>query len=301
MPGETELNIPEPTKATLASRQPSESAPDSQPPQPPQPPPHTPLTMKSLLESGVHFGHQTRRWNPKMRRYIFAERNGIHIIDLQQTLHLLEDACRYVTEVVAQGGRIFFVGTKKQAQDCIQTEATRCGMFFVNHRWLGGTLTNFYTIQKRIDYLVRMEDQLDRGEFARLTKKESIKLQEKMGKMNRYFGGIKDLTQMPAAMFIVDIGKEGIAVEEARRMGIPIVALVDTDCDPDKIDHVVPGNDDAIRSIRLVTGRICAAVLEGFNQRQARQEAVSAEIEDASVDVGDIATEIPDSAAISAG
>ncbi len=225
------------------------------------------LTMKSLLEAGVHFGHQKRRWNPKMRQYIFTHRNGIHIIDLQQTLEYLTKATEYVEDLAAHGGKLLMVGTKKQAQDTIQSEAERVGAFFISTRWLGGTLTNFKTIQGRIDYLVELEQRRDNGEFSALTKKEGGKLENEIVRLNRYLGGIKEMTEMPAAIFIVDIGKEDIAVAEARRVNVPIVALVDTDCDPTLVDQPIPGNDDAIRSIRLVTSLIADAYLEGVNRR----------------------------------
>ncbi len=222
--------------------------------------------MKALLEAGVHFGHQTHRWNPRMRRFIFAQRNGIHIVDLQQTMGLLEQACEFAREVTAGGKRILMVGTKKQAQDAIREEAMRAGQFFVNQRWLGGTITNFATIEKRIDYLVRLEERSARGEFSRLPKKEALKLEASIEKLNRYLGGIKEMTTLPGAMFIVDVGREDIAVAEARRAGVPIIALVDTDCNPTTIDWPVPGNDDAIRSIRLVSSHIARAALEGHHQ-----------------------------------
>ncbi|MBM3932867.1 MAG: 30S ribosomal protein S2 [SAR202 cluster bacterium] len=223
--------------------------------------------MKSLLEAGVHFGHQRRRWNPKMKQYIFAHRNGIHIIDLQQTLQYLERAGAFVEEVAASGQKVIFVGTKKQAHDTVQAEAQRSGSFFVNTRWLGGTLTNFTTIQSRIDYLVNLEQRKAKGELDVLSKKEAQGIEEEIQKLNKYLGGIKEMTSMPGALFIIDVGKESNAVAEARRMGVPIVALVDTDCDPTYIDYPVPGNDDAIRSIRLVTGRMADAVIEGTNRR----------------------------------
>ena len=239
-----------------------------------------PVTMKSLLEAGVHFGHQKRRWNPKMRTYIFAHRNGIHIIDLQKTLRMLEEACAFMTQVSAEGKKILMVGTKKQAQDTIVNEAKRSGSFHITTRWLGGTMTNFKTIQSRIDYMVKLEAKKAAGEFAILPKKESQKLEESIVKLNRYLGGIKEMTEIPGALFVIDVGKEAIAVAEARRVGIPIVALVDSDCDPDLIDYPIPGNDDAIRSIRLVTGRIADAIIEGTNQRAAIQvEEVGGETE----------------------
>ncbi len=227
------------------------------------------VTMKALLEAGVHFGHQTRRWNPRMKNYIFATRNGIHIIDLQQTLGLLEGACEFISELVASGRDALFVGTKRQAQETIVNEAQRCGAFYIDTRWLGGTFTNFATIQKRIDYLVQLEEQELKGQFSVLSKREAQKLEEKIVKLNRYLGGIKAMTKLPGFVFLIDIGKEKIAVAEAQRMGVPIVALVDTDADPDLVDHPIPGNDDAIRSIRLVTHKIADAVLEGMQRRAA--------------------------------
>ena len=230
-----------------------------------------PITMKSLLEAGVHFGHQKRRWNPKMNRYIFTHRNGIHIIDLQKTLNLVEEAAAFLSEVAASGRKILMVGTKKQAQDTIVAEAERSNSLHISNRWLGGTLTNFKTIQKRIDYLVDLETRRDQGDFENLTKKESLKIDEKITKLNKNLSGIKEMTEMPGAMFIIDVGKEEIAVAEANRVGIPIVALVDSDCDPDLIDHPIPGNDDAIRSVRLITGRMSDAILDGYHQRNAEQ------------------------------
>ena len=230
-----------------------------------------PITMKSLLEAGVHFGHQKRRWNPKMNRYIFTHRNGIHIIDLQKTLHLVEEAAAFLSEVAASGRKILMVGTKKQAQDTIVAEAERSNSLHISNRWLGGTLTNFKTIQKRIDYLVDLETRRDQGDFENLTKKESLKIDEKITKLNKNLSGIKEMTEMPGAMFIIDVGKEEIAVAEANRVGIPIVALVDSDCDPDLIDHPIPGNDDAIRSVRLITGRMSDAIIDGYHQRNAEQ------------------------------
>ena len=226
-----------------------------------------PLTMKALLEAGVHFGHQTRRWNPVMKRYIFAVRNGIHIIDLQQTLSLLEAACDYISDLVAGGEDVLLVGTKKQAQEIISEEAQRVGAFYVDQRWLGGTFTNFATIQSRIDYLVQLEERKLKGQFQVLPKKEALKLEEQIARLKRYLGGIKAMTKLPGAIFIADIAREKIAVAEARRVGVPIVALVDTDCDPDQVDYPIPGNDDAIRSIRLVTKKIADAVGDGKSRR----------------------------------
>ncbi|MBI2873371.1 MAG: 30S ribosomal protein S2 [Chloroflexi bacterium] len=228
-----------------------------------------PLSMKALLEAGVHFGHQTRRWNPKMKRFIFAQRNGIHIIDLQQTLSLLEQAWQFTSDVAASGQKVLFVGTKKQAQEAIEQEARRGGQLYVNQRWLGGTLTNFHTIQGRIDHLVRLEERRLKGEFSVLTKKEALKLDDKMAKMNKYLVGIKEMTELPGALFVVDIGKEKNAVAEANRMKIPIVAIVDSDCDPDLIQYPIPGNDDAIRSIRLITSQMAGACIDGAHRRSA--------------------------------
>ena len=228
-----------------------------------------PLTRKLLLEAGTHFGHQTRRWNPKMKSCIFTQRNGIHIIDLQQSITLLERACEFVTRVAKDGGTLLMVGTKKQAQQAIESEAQRCGAFFVNQRWLGGALTNFTTIQKRISFLFNLEERQSKGELSVLPKKEALRLEAQIQKLNRYLGGIKEMDRPPNIMFIVDIGKESIAVAEAQKVGISTVALVDTDCDPNKVDYPIPGNDDAIRSVRLVTERIASAYIEGKNQRMA--------------------------------
>jgi len=238
--------------------------------------------MKALLEAGVHFGHQTRRWNPKMRKFIFSERNGIHIIDLQQTVDRLEAACDFVRDMVANGGTILFVGTKRQAQETIEAEAKRCGMPYVTTRWLGGTLTNFATIQGRIDYLVRTEDAKARGEMDYLAKKERLKQEEELARLNRYLGGIKAMTALPGAIYIVDTTKEDIAVAEAVRIGIPIVALVDTNCNPDVIDYPIPSNDDAIRAIKLITARIADVALEGLTAREYVQQA-ALEAEDVDV------------------
>ena len=257
----------------------------AQPEQPPAAPPplvpEGPITMKSLLEAGVHFGHQKRRWNPKMGRYIFAHRNGIHIIDLQKTLGMLEEAIQFMTEMAATGAKVLFVGTKKQAQDSIISEAERCSSFYVSTRWLGGTLTNFKTIQSRIDYLVELETRQAKGEFSRITKKEALKLERAIAKLNRHLRGIKEMTEMPGVLFVVDIGREHIAVSEARRVGIPIVALVDSDCDPDLIDYPIPSNDDAIRSIRLISHKMADAVIQGQLERQALEtEEVEIPVED---------------------
>ncbi len=238
--------------------------------------------MKSLLEAGVHFGHQTRRWNPKMRKFIFTERNGIHILDLAQTVGRLEDAYTFVRDLVSEGGTVLFVGTKRQAQETIETESQRCGMPYVTTRWLGGTLTNFQTIQNRIDYLVRLEDAKARGDFENLPKKERLKKEEEITRLNRYLRGIKEMTSLPGAIYIVDTTKEDIAVAESTRMGTPIVSLVDTNCNPDVIDYPIPSNDDAIRAIKLITGRIADAVLDGLT---AREHAQKAELEAEDVEV----------------
>jgi len=221
------------------------------------------VNIKELLESGAHFGHQTSRWHPRMKRYIFTKRNGIHIIDLEQTAGMLATACEFIKETVANGGKILFVGTKKQAQSIIEEEAKRCSMFFINQRWIGGVLTNFSTIQTRIDYLVRLEDQQARGEFARLPKKESLKLGEEIDRLNKNMGGFKEMTSLPDVIYIVDPVKEGIALAEAQRVGIPVVAIVDTNCNPDNIDYPIPANDDAIRAIKLMTTKVANAVMEG--------------------------------------
>jgi len=220
-------------------------------------------TVKELLEAGAHFGHQTSRWQPRMKKYIFTKRNGIHIIDLEQTTSMLDKACDFVRQIAANGGHILFVGTKKQAQESIEEEAKRCSMYYVNQRWIGGVLTNFATIQARIDYLVRLEDQQARGEFTRLPKKEALKLEEEITRLNRQMGGIKEMTSLPDALFIVDPTKERIALAEAKKVGIPVVAIADTNCNPDEIDHPIPANDDAIRAIRLICNKIAESVIEG--------------------------------------
>ncbi|NMA68620.1 MAG: 30S ribosomal protein S2 [Desulfitobacterium sp.] len=233
------------------------------------------ISMKQLLEAGVHFGHQTRRWNPKMARYIFTERNGIYIIDLQKTVRKVEEAYNYVRNLVADGGTILFVGTKKQAQESIKEEAERCGMYYVNERWLGGMLTNFQTIQKRVQRLHELEAMEEEGVFDVLPKKEVAALRHEMEKLERFLGGIKNMKKLPDAVFIVDPRKERIAVAEARRLNIPIIGIVDTNCDPDEIDVVIPANDDAIRAVKLLTSRIADAVIEG--QQGSLDEAEEAE------------------------
>ena len=226
------------------------------------------VSMKQLLEAGVHFGHQTRRWNPKMAKYIFTERNGIYIIDLQKTVKMLDTAYDFIREVSAEGGEILFVGTKKQAQEAIKEEAERCGMHFVNARWLGGMLTNYKTIQKRIARLEQLNKMKEDGTFDLLPKKEVIKLELEIEKLEKFMGGIKNMGTLPKAMFIVDTRKEKIAVAEARNLGIPVVAIVDTNCDPDEVDYVIPGNDDAIRAVKLIAGAMADAIIEG---RQGEQ------------------------------
>lgn len=222
------------------------------------------ITMKQLLEAGVHFGHQTRRWNPKMKPFIFGERNGIHIIDLQQTLKYFEIAYEFVVNLVAEGGKILFVGTKKQAQETIKEEAERCRMYYVNHRWLGGTLTNFKTIRQSVEKLKRIESWFEDGTIERFVKKERLRLERLKNKLEKNLAGIKDMETLPQALYIVDPVYEDIAVKEARKLGIPIVAIVDTNCDPDLIDYIIPGNDDAIRAIKLITSKIADACLEGL-------------------------------------
>ncbi len=231
------------------------------------------LTMKQLLEAGVHFGHQTRRWNPKMKPFIFGERNGIHIIDLQQTVKLFDVAYDFIVETVANGGKVLFVGTKRQAQDTIKEEAERCGMYYVNHRWLGGTLTNFRTIRQSVDKLKKLEEWFEDGTIERFPKKERLKLERLKQKLERNLGGIKEMEELPQAIYIVDPKKEHIAVLEARKLEIPIVAIVDTNCDPDLIDYIIPGNDDAIRAIKLLTSKIADACLEGLSLWEEKLQA----------------------------
>ena len=232
------------------------------------------ISMKQLLEAGVHFGHQTRRWNPKMAPYIYTERNGIYIIDLQKTVKKLEEAYNFVRDCSANGGNILFVGTKKQAQDAIKEEAARCGGYYVNARWLGGMLTNFRTMRTRIDRLAQLKKMEEDGTFAMLPKKEVIKHQAEIEKLEKYLGGVKEMKKLPAALFIVDPRKERNAIAEARKLNIPIVAIVDTNCDPDEIDYVIPGNDDAIRAIRLIAAAMANAAIEG---RQGEDAAAAEE------------------------
>ncbi len=235
------------------------------------------VSMKQLLEAGVHFGHQTRRWNPKMATYIYTERNGIYIIDLQKTVKKLEEAYNFVRDMSANGGNLLFVGTKKQAQDAIKEEAARCGGYYVNARWLGGMLTNFRTMRTRIDRLAQLRKMEEDGTFAMLPKKEVIKHQGEIEKLEKYLGGVKEMKKIPAALFIVDPRKERNAIAEAQKLGIPVVAIVDTNCDPDEIDYVIPGNDDAIRAIRLIAAAMASAVIEGRQGEDAEaQEAPEA-------------------------
>jgi len=238
------------------------------------------ITMKELLEAGVHFGHQTRRWNPKMKEYIFGERNGIHIIDLQKTLKMFREASRFASDLSGQGKNVLFVGTKRQAQEAVAEEAKRCGAFFVNHRWLGGTLTNWATLQKSIKRLKLLKAMNEDGRMMELSKKERARLDREMKHLQQNLDGIENMTQLPDAMFVIDSNAEEIAVKEARRMGVPVIAVVDTNCDPDVVDWIIPGNDDALRAIRLFTTKIADSVLEGHNayaQSQAVDEKVASD------------------------
>ena len=238
------------------------------------------ISMKQLLEAGVHFGHQTRRWNPKMAKYIFTERNGIYIIDLQKTVKKVDEAYNFVRELAAEGGNVLFVGTKKQAQDTIKEEAIRSGMFFINERWFGGTLTNFSTIKKRINRLKQLEKMEEDGTFEVLPKKEVIILKKEMTRLEKFLGGIKDMPGVPDALFIVDPRKERIAIAEAHKLNIPIVAIVDTNCDPDEIDYVIPANDDAIRAVKLLTSKMADAIIEAKQgEEEVAEEAVATEAE----------------------
>jgi small subunit ribosomal protein S2 len=234
-----------------------------------------PISVKQLLEAGAHFGHLTGHWHPRMKSYIFTQRNGIHILDLEQTVAMLEKACDYVKDLVSKGGSILFVGTKKQAQEVIEEEAKRCGMFYVNQRWLGGMLTNFATIQSRIDYLVRLEDKKSRNELDYLPKKEKQKVEKEVLRLNRLLGGFKEMTSIPGALFIVDPTKEKIALAEAKKVGIPVVAIVDTNCNPDGIDYPIPANDDAIKAIKLMCSKIADAVLEAKVIKESSEAGVS--------------------------
>ncbi len=248
------------------------------------------VSMKQLLEAGVHFGHQTRRWNPKMKNYIFTERNGIYIIDLQKTVKLMDTAYNFVRDLVAEGGNVIFVGTKKQAQESIRSEAERSGAYYVNHRWLGGMLTNFNTIRKRIDRMLKLEQMEIDGTFERITKKEVLNLQNEKERLMKFLSGIRDMKKLPDALYVVDPRKEKIAVAEARKLNIPVIAIVDTNCDPDEIDYLIPGNDDAIRAVKLITSVMANAVLEGKQIIEAADEsektAAEEEREVMKIDVG---------------
>jgi small subunit ribosomal protein S2 len=248
--------------------------------------------MKALLEAGVHFGHQTKRWNPKMRPYIFTERHGIHIIDLQQTVNLLEEACNFAADVAARGKRVIFVGTKKQAQDTVRREAARSGQFFVDRRWLGGTLTNFVTIRSRLRYLAELESEFETGQIHALPKQEQILKERELTRLRLSLGGLKDMQQLPGAIFVIDPKREHIAIAEAQRLGIPIIAMVDTNCDPDEIDFVIPANDDAIRSVRLVAGRIADAIIGGRTELESTMadEPPTGETDQELAEVGATAT-----------
>lgn len=262
-----------------------------------QPPPEMPnlapraagapaLSVRALLESGVHFGHQTKRWNPKMRPYIYGARNGTHIIDLDQTAKLFNRAYDFITEAVARGGNVLFVGTKRQAQDIIREESLRAGMFFVNNRWLGGTLTNFRTIKQGLDRLRTLERMAEDGTHEQLPKKEVIKLEKERARLEKYLGGLKNMGGLPHVMFVVDPSMEGIAVHEARKLNIPVVGITDTNCDPDQVDIVIPGNDDAIRSIKLITSRVADACLEGTERRK---DVMAGRGDDAAPEAGHVA------------
>ncbi len=281
---------PAPEARPAAESRPPEARPEGHqqprpaPERPPQPTGREPINMKALLEAGVHFGHQTRRWNPIMKRYIFTQRNGIHIIDLQQTLGMINDAYKGMVELVANGGKVMFIGTKRQAQEVIQSEADRCGMWYVNQRWLGGTLTNFQTIRTRISYMLELQQKRDQGYFRLLPKKEGVKMRDTLNRLEKYFTGMRDMTTLPQAIFAIDIGRENICVAEARRLGIDVFAIVDSDCNPDLVDHIIPGNDDAVRSIRLVTNRMASAVLEGLAQREAALQAEMEEMQSLAAD-----------------
>ncbi|HAH86545.1 MAG: 30S ribosomal protein S2 [Armatimonadota bacterium] len=248
------------------------------------------ITMKELLEAGVHFGHQTRKWNPKMKRYIYGGRNGIHIIDLHQTLKLFEVARQFIQDTAANGDVVLFVGTKKQAQESIQEAAKRCGMYWVNQRWLGGMLTNWKTIQTRIARLAELVKMQEEGIFEKLPKKETARLIEEMDKLERYLGGIKDMPKLPSAVYIVDLKKERIALAEARKLEIPVVAIVDTNCDPDEIDYVIPGNDDAIRAIKLITNKLADAIVD-VRQVEEEGEIELVEEEEEKPEAGEITKE----------
>lgn len=243
--------------------------------------------MKELLEAGVHFGHQTKRWNPKMKEYIFGERNGIYIVDLQKTLKLFKEAMAFVAEAASQGKNVLFVGTKRQAQEAIAEEATRCQMFYVNNRWLGGLLTNYSTVKKSIERLKLLEDMHETGNYGNRTKKEIIQLERERKHLSQNLSGIRDMGRLPDVLFVIDSNKEDIAVKEARRLNIPVVAVVDTNCDPDQVDHVIPGNDDALRAIRLFTNKIAEACIEGRQQVTESELAAMTSNADDSLDMAD--------------
>ena len=249
------------------------------------------ILMKNLLEAGVHFGHQTRRWNPKMSRFIFTERNVIYIIDLKKTVKQIEQAYDFVRDIVADGGRVLFVGTKKQAQEAVETEAKRSGQFYVSHRWLGGMLTNYKTIKKRIERLKRLELMEEDGTFQRLPKKEVIKLRRETEKLEKFLGGIKEMEKLPDVLFVIDPKNEKIAVNEAKILGIPVVGVVDTNCDPDEVDIAIPGNDDAIRAVKLLTGTIANAIVEAKQGEQVEVEETEAVVEE-TVEVEEVFEEV---------
>jgi small subunit ribosomal protein S2 len=245
------------------------------------------VEVAELLSAGCHFGHLTRRWNPKMRPYIFMERNGIHVIDLKKTQSLLEDACNAIANIVADGKRVLFVGTKKQAKDLLREEAVRCAQFYVTERWLGGSLTNFTTIRKSVKRLTNIEKMESDGTFDKITKKEGLFLQREKDKLNNVLSGVVDMTRLPGALYVVDVKKESIAVKEARRLGIPVFAIVDTNCDPDDVDYVVPANDDAIKSVQVITRAVADAILEGKERSATRQMEMAAEAENRNKDAAD--------------
>ena len=247
------------------------------------------ILMKNLLEAGVHFGHQTRRWNPKMSKFIFTERNGIYIIDLQKTVKQIEQAYDFVRDIVADGGRVLFVGTKKQAQEAVETEAKRSGQFYVSHRWLGGMLTNYKTIRKRIERLKKLELMEEDGTFQRLPKKEVIKLKREAEKLEKFLGGIKEMDKLPDVLFVIDPKNEKIAVNEAKILGIPVIGVVDTNCDPDEVDIAIPGNDDAIRAVKLLTGTIANAIVEA---KQGEQEETETVVEEVVMETEEVSEEV---------
>lgn len=250
------------------------------------------ILMKNLLEAGVHFGHQTRRWNPKMSKFIFTERNGIYIIDLQKTVKQIEQAYDFVREIVADGGRVLFVGTKKQAQEAVETEAKRSGQFYVSHRWLGGMLTNYKTIRKRIERLKKLELMEEDGTFQRLPKKEVIKLKREAEKLEKFLGGIKEMDKLPDVLFVIDPKNEKIAVNEAKILGIPVIGVVDTNCDPDEVDIAIPGNDDAIRAVKLLTGTIANAIVEAKQGEQVEAEETETVVVEEVVENEEVSEEV---------